>query len=194
MNLEHKTLSNAFVRLEPMEDRHYEGLKAAAADPEVFRLQPFNMAKGFDAYFAYIRGEQAAGRWMPHAVIEPGGVIVGQSCYLNIRPEHSGVEIGGTWYRPESQGTSINPAAKLLLFGHAFDSGAERVDQKTDAINARSRRAMEKMGAKFEGFHRHAVRRPDGTWRDNAWYSVLREEWPAVKAGLETRLSTFLER
>src|SRR5574338_788892 len=113
MNLQHQTLANDFVRLEPMEDRHYEGLKAAAADPEVFRLQPFNMAKGFDAYFAYIRGEQAAGRWMPHAVIEPGGVIVGQSCYLNIRPEHSGVEIGATWYRPASQGTAINPASKL---------------------------------------------------------------------------------
>jgi RimJ/RimL family protein N-acetyltransferase len=193
------------------------------------------MAQGFDAYFAFIRGEQAAGRWMPFAVIQlsspvyggggreanggganaqssnteahrplshashdsspasgrANGVIVGQSCYLNIRPEHSGVEIGGTWYRPESQGTLINPASKLLLFGHAFDSGAERIDQKTDAINARSRRAMEKMGAKFEGFHRHAVRRPDGTWRDNAWYSVLREEWPEVKAGLEARLAAY---
>jgi len=191
MKLEHIALANAFVRLEPMENRHYEGLKAAGADPAVFKLQPFNMAQGFDVYFAYIRGEQAAGRWMPHAVIDPSGTIVGQSCYLNIRPEHSGVEIGGTWYRPESQGTSINPASKLLLFGHAFNSGAERVDQKTDAINARSRRAMEKMGAKFEGFHRHAVRRPDGTWRDNAWYSVLREEWPGVKAGLEARLAAY---
>jgi RimJ/RimL family protein N-acetyltransferase len=191
MQLSARVLENAFVRLEPMEDRHYDGLKAAAADPSIFKLQPFNMALGFDAYFAYIRGEQAAGRWMPHAVIEPGGEIVGQSCYLNIRPEHSGVEIGGTWYRPASQGTAINPASKLLLFGHAFESGAERVDQKTDAINAQSRRAMEKMGARFEGLHRHAVRRPDGTWRDNAWYSVLQEEWPQVKTGLEARLAAF---
>ena len=191
MELAARILANDFVRLEPIDERHYEGLKAAAADPSVFRLQPFNMAKGFDAYWAFIRGEQAAGRWMPHAVIEPGGEIVGQSCYLNIRPEHDGVEIGGTWYRPQSQGTSINPAAKLLLFGHAFDSGAERVDQKTDAINAQSRRAMEKMGATFEGLHRHAVKRPDGTWRDNAWYSVLREEWPPIKARLEARLAAF---
>src|SRR5262249_9530415 len=116
MNLAARVLENDFVRLEPMEDRHYDGLKAAGADPAVFNLQPFNMAQGFDAYFAYIRGEQSAGRWMPHAVIDPTGTVVGQSCYLNIRPEHSGVEIGGTWYRPESQGTSINPASKLLLF------------------------------------------------------------------------------
>src|SRR5262249_24529144 len=151
MDLAATILANDFVRLEPMDDRHYEGLKAAAADPEIFRLQPFNMALGFDPDFAFIRGEQAAGRWMPHAGVDPSGAIVGQSCYLNIRPEHSGVEIGGTWYRPQSQGTAINPAAKRLLFGHAFDSGAERVDQKTDAMNAHSRRAMEKMGAKFEG-------------------------------------------
>ncbi|MBI3438666.1 MAG: GNAT family N-acetyltransferase [Proteobacteria bacterium] len=188
MNLTARVLENDFVRLEPMEARHYEGLKAAGADPTIWTLQPFNIDEGFDAYFAWIREEQAHGRWMPHAVIRPDKRIVGQSCYLNIRPKHDGVEIGGTWYVTEARGTAINPAAKLLLFGHAFDSGAERVDQKTDAINARSRAAMLKSGATFEGIHRHAMRRKDGSWRDNAWYSVLREEWPAMKAGLETRL------
>lgn len=191
MQLAARVLTHKHVRLEPFEERHRAGLSLAAeANLPIFAHMPFPVAeRGYSAWFDWLRGEQDAGRWIPHAVIDPNGLIVGQSCYLNIRPEHAGVEIGGTWYQPESQGTAINPAAKLLLFGHAFESGAERVDQKTDAINARSRRAMEKMGAKFEGLHRHAMRRSDGTWRDNAWYSVLREEWPGVRAGLEARLA-----
>ncbi len=79
-----------------------------------------------------------------------GGKIVGQSCYINARAMDSCVEIGGTWYAPEAQATLVNPAAKLLLLGHAFDSGAERVELKTDALNARSRAAMEKLGCAFE--------------------------------------------
>ena len=120
-----------------------------------------------------------------------GGKIVGQSCYINPRPKDACVEIGGTWYAPEAQGTAINPAAKLLLLGHAFDSSAERVEFKTDARNARSRAAMEKLGCAFEGVFRRHMRRPDGSWRDTAWYAIIREEWPGVKARLEARLEAF---
>ncbi len=116
-------------------------------------------------------------------------VCIGQTCYLAIAPEHARVEIGGTWYAPAAQGSRVNPACKLLMLGHAFACGAERVELKTDALNARSRAAMLKMGAQFEGVHRHHMRRPDGTWRDTAWFSVLRAEWPGVKAGLEARLA-----
>ena len=83
----------------------------------------------------------------------------------------------------------MNPASKLLLFGHAFACGAERVEQKTDARNAPSRAAMEKSGATFEGIHRRHMRHADGSWRDTAWYAVIREDWPRVKAGLEARLA-----
>jgi RimJ/RimL family protein N-acetyltransferase len=117
--------------------------------------------------------------------------LVGQSCYLNPRPRDAGVEIGSTWYAGSAQGTFVNPAAKLLLIGHAFACGAERVELKTDALNARSRAAMLKMGATFEGIHRRHMRRADGTLRDTAWFSVLREEWPEVKAGLEARLAAY---
>jgi RimJ/RimL family protein N-acetyltransferase len=120
-----------------------------------------------------------------------GGKIVGQSCYLNIRPRDAGVEIGSTWYMREAQGGFVNPAAKLLLLGHAFACGVERVELKTDALNDHSRAAILKLGAKFEGVHRRHMRRADGTLRDTAWYSVLREEWPAVKAGLEARVAAF---
>ena len=85
----------------------------------------------------------------------------------------------------------MNPTAKLLLLGHAFARGAERVELKTDALNDHSRAAILKLGAKFEGIHRRHMRRADGTLRDTAWYSVLREEWPEVKAGLEARLAAL---
>ncbi|MBX9745612.1 MAG: GNAT family N-acetyltransferase [Hyphomonadaceae bacterium] len=117
--------------------------------------------------------------------------IVGQSCYLAIRPEHSGVEIGGTWYTRHMQATAVNPAAKLLLIGHAFACGAERVEFKTDALNVQSRGALTKLGASFEGIFRRQMRRPDGTMRDNAYFSIIREEWEEVRAKIEARLATF---
>ena len=77
-----------------------------------------------------------------------------------------------------------------MLLGNAFDRGAERVEFKTDALNAHSRAALMKMGARFEGILRKQMRRPNGTMRDNAWFSVIREEWPALRARIEMRLST----
>ena len=120
-----------------------------------------------------------------------GGKIVGQSCYLNLRPKDGGVEIGGTWYAREAQGTAINPASKLLLLDHAFACGAERVEFKTDALNTQSRAALTKLGAHFEGIFRRQMRRPDGSMRDNAYFSVIREEWPALRARIEARLAGF---
>ena len=120
-----------------------------------------------------------------------GGKIVGQSCYLNLRSKDGGVEIGGTWYAREAQGTAINPASKLLLLDHAFACGAERVEFKTDALNTQSRAALTKLGAHFEGIFRRQMRRPDGSMRDNAYFSVIREEWPALRARIEARLAGF---
>ncbi|HKA14081.1 MAG TPA: GNAT family protein [Myxococcota bacterium] len=193
MDLSAATLTHPRVRLEPFEDRHRAGLTAAAeADLSIFAHMPFPIAEvGYGPWFGWLRAEQAAGRWIPHAVIEPGGRIVGQSCYLVIRPEHAGVEIGGTWYAREAQGTAINPAAKLLLLGHAFDCGAERVEFKTDALNAQSRAALSKLGAGFEGIFRRQMRRPNGTMRDNAYFSVIREDWPELRARIEARIAAI---
>jgi RimJ/RimL family protein N-acetyltransferase len=193
MQLAAATLSNAFVRLEPFDERHRAGLAAAAdADLGIFRHMPFPVAaKGYGAWFDWLTAEQAAGRWIAHAVIAPDGRIVGQSCYLNIRKVDSGVEIGGTWYTPAAQGAAINPAAKLALIDHAMACGAERVEFKTDALNAQSRAALTKLGATFEGVFRRQMRRPDGTMRDNAYFSVIREEWPQLKIRIEERLAAF---
>ncbi len=200
MDLAATTLTQARLRLEPFEERHRDGLIAAAADPAIWTHILFPVIeRGYGAWFDLLREEQASGQWLPYAVLAlnsspagGGGKIVGQSCYLNLRPKDSCVEIGGTWYAPEAQATLVNPAAKLLLLGHAFDSGAERVELKTDALNAPSRAAMLKLGCSFEGIHRHHMRRPDGTWRDSAWFSVLREEWPRVRTVLEKRLAALL--
>jgi RimJ/RimL family protein N-acetyltransferase len=190
MDLAARILTHGRVRLEPFEERHRAGLAAVAeAEPDLFRHMPFPVTKlGYGAWFDLLRADQAAGRSIPHAVFADDR-IVGQSCYLNIRPRDAGVEIGSTWYARAAQATFVNPTCKLLLIGNAFDRGAERVELKTDALNEQSRGAMLKMGAQFEGIHRKHMRRADGSLRDTAWFSVIREEWPEVKAGLEARLA-----
>jgi N-acetyltransferase len=192
MELAARILERGGIRLEPFEERHLEGLTAASLiDAAVFRHMPVPVAaKGYRFWWEILRADQAAGRSIPHAVLRDG-VVVGQSCYLNIRNRDAGVEIGSTWYMPDAQRTVVNPTCKLLLIGNAFEQGAERVELKTDALNNASRGAMLKMGAKFEGIHRKHMRRADGTLRDTAWYSVIREEWPEVKAGLEARLAAL---
>jgi N-acetyltransferase len=190
MDLAAATLEHKAMRLEPFAERHRAGMIAAAhADLSIFTHMPYPVAaQGYSGWFDWLMVEQAAGRWIPHAVIAPGGEIVGQSCYINIRPELACVEVGGTWYRREAQGTGVNPACKLLLLEHAFACGAERVELKTDALNMQSRNAMLKLGLVFEGVMRKQMIRPNGTWRDNAWFSVVREDWPELRARIEARL------
>jgi RimJ/RimL family protein N-acetyltransferase len=184
-------LTQGPVRLEPFAEHHRAGLiEAAESDLSIFRHMPFPIAqRGYGAWFDWLRAEQEAERWIPHAVMTSGGRIVGQSCFLALRPEHSGVEIGGTWYCREAQGTAINPAAKLALVDHAFACGAERVEFKTDSVNTQSRAALTKLGASFEGIFRHRMRRPDGTWRDDAYFSIIKPEWPEVRAKIAARIA-----
>lgn len=191
MKLEPRVLENAHARLEPLADAHRGGLRAAASDPAIWRWFPMRGdGEHFDGMFT--RYTEAGSIFdVPFAVRAPAGALVGVTTLMNARVRDAGVEIGGTWYAPSAQGGSINPACKLLLMKHAFESGAERVELKTDALNARSRAAILKLGARFEGIHRHHMRRPDGSWRDTAWFSVLSAEWPDVKAGLEARLAAF---
>jgi N-acetyltransferase len=190
MLLTHATTSTPFTTLSPLAAQDRESLRAIASDSSIWTHWPRDMAADkWDENFDWMMGEQAAGRWLAHTVRGPDGMVVGQTCYLAIRPEHKGVEVGGTWYVASVHGTKVNPACKLMLLDNAFACGAQRVELKTDARNVRSRAAMLKMGATFEGIHRQHMLRPDGAWRDTAWYSVLADEWPQVKAGLEARLA-----
>lgn len=181
--------SHGSVRLAPLNPEDRAALAPLAADPALWRWWPRPM-DDWDLAFDWIAAEVSAGRLIAHTVVW-NGQPVGQTCYLNIRPDHGGVEIGHTWYAAPAQAGPVNPTAKLLMLGHAFACGAERVELKTDAQNARSRAAILKLGAVFEGIFRHHMRRPDGSWRDTAWYSILRADWPAVRAGLEARLAAL---
>lgn len=190
MHLTHATAATPFASLSPLTRQDREPLRAIATDPSIWAHWPRDMAPDkWDSNFDWMLGEQEAGRWLLHTVRDGDGKIVGQTCYLAIRPEHRGVEIGGTWYVSRVQGSKVNPACKLMLLEHAFACGARRVELKTNANNARSRAAMLKLGGTFEGIHRCHMLLYDCSWRDTAWFSVLAEEWAGVKAGLLARLA-----
>jgi RimJ/RimL family protein N-acetyltransferase len=184
-------LTGARVRLEPLDERHRADLEAAvAADPAAFALSGPAAVVGLEAWMARALQEREAGERLPFAVVTTEtGRAVGSSSYLDIAPADGRLEIGATWYGRPWWKTFVNPESKLLLLGHAFDAlGATRVAFRTDADNVRSRSAIERLGAAFEGIHRHREHRPDGTLRDTAFYSILAAEWPAVRTGLEDRL------
>lgn len=189
MELRAERLAWGPVALEPVEDRHREPLRAAAnADQDIWPLYPYSMADPyFDTFWSGLRARQAGGVALPFAVCLEGE-CVGISCYLNIDVAQDSCDIGGTYYRPDARGGIVNPAAKLLLLGHAFDNGARRVAFKVDAINARSRAAVSKLGAMQEGILRQDRVVWTGRVRDTVVFSVLRDEWPAVEAGLRVRL------
>lgn len=193
MELAAATLENAWVRLEPLAESHTADLAEAIGDPrETLKYSPSPQLyqDGVAAMLDWQRAHGAAGRWIPYAVIHQGRAV-GQTSFINPRAYDGGVEIGGTWYAASVRGGPVNPSCKLLMLRYAFNAGAERVELKTDAENAHSRAAILKLGAQFEGIHRHHMRRPWGGWRDTAWYSILRDEWPAVEAKLEARLADF---
>ncbi len=120
------------------------------------------------------------------------GAVVGWSSYLEIAPNDARLEIGNTAYDPGVWATQVNPEAKLLLLGYAFDElGMGRVQLKTDIRNERSQRAIAGIGAQFEGVLRRYQRRADGTVRDTVLFSITAEEWPAVRTRLADRLAAY---
>ncbi len=178
------------VRLEPLALKHAADL-AEACDPEMFRYFP-TYPQSFDkkGLEDYISTRNSMPLTVAYAIVlKSTGKAIGSSSFFDIRPSDKGLEIGHTWIKKEHRGTKVNPEVKLLMFGHAFESlGAIRVQQKTDLRNVQSQRAMLKMGCKQEGVLRHNMVMPDGHVRDSVYFSVLAEEWPAVKAGLVARL------
>ena len=190
MQIEPRVLEDRFVRLEPVSEAHREGLRAACdADQTVWtELYPYSLGGDqFDAAWARIYATSGGDR-INYAVVAAGRVV-GVSSYLGVDPANQALEIGGTYYHPEVRGGPANPATKRLLLAHAFASGARRVQFKVDAINARSRAAVLKLGASQEGI----LRRDRVTWtgriRDTVVFSILADEWPAVRDRLDARLA-----
>ena len=186
-------LSGSFVTLAPLAEALREGLRAAcAADPEVWvRLYPFSMVgDAFDPAFDQMLRDHAAGAKVVFAV-QRRPAIVGMTSFIAPSSEHRTVEIGGTYYQPDARGGPVNPEAKRLLLGRAFEAGVQRVTFRVDAINQRSRAAVLKLGAVFEGINRQDRITWTGRVRDTCVFSILAAEWPEVRAALDARLATF---
>jgi RimJ/RimL family protein N-acetyltransferase len=175
-------LEGRLVVLEHLRPDHAEGLRAAGGDPRIWRWMRVG---DVDSWLRFMLDGQ------DHAfTILRQGVPVGSSSYMSLAPEHRRLEIGNTWMNPSTWGTGANVEAKFLLLRHAFEElGCLRVEFKTDAKNERARAALAALPSQFEGIHRKHMLVRDGVRRDSAWYSVVDDDWPEVKAALEHRLA-----
>ncbi|MFC5180271.1 GNAT family N-acetyltransferase [Actinomadura harenae] len=186
-------LTGRHVRLEPLSPEHAEGMFEAGKDPEVWRwlstpppADPAEMKRIVaDSLAACERRER-----LPWVQIDAAtGEIAGTTSYYEIDPANRNLYIGYTWIGPRWQRTGLNTESKLLLLERAFDGlGALRVGWHTDRRNERSRAAIGRLGASFEGFHRKNKIRPDGTFRDTAVFSMIDTEWPEAGAALRAKL------
>jgi len=185
------TLTGKFVRLEPMSEAHVPGLAAIGVDDSIWEHM----------LYGQVRTEEDIRRWvrdilsrpdLPFVVIHlESGRVAGATRYLNMVPEHRGLEIGGTWYGSDFQRTAVNTECKYLLMEYAFEKlDCIRVQFKTDLLNVRSQKAIERLGARREGVLRNHMILPDGRFRHSVFYSIVDVEWPDIKK----RLGEMLER
>lgn len=191
--LEPVVLERSPVRLRPLQPSDAPLLVEAARDGELWNLgftfigNPATMS----AWVELALAARAEGRALPFVVEhESSGRVIGSTRYLNIDLANHRLEIGNTWYATSHQRSSVNTTCKLLLLGHAFERlGAVAVEFRTDERNVRSRRAILDLGARHDGVLRHHMIMPDGWLRNTYVFSILREEWPAVRDRLEARLA-----
>ena len=185
------TLTGRHVELVPLSIDHLDGLTAAVADGELWKLWYTNIPEPAEmqAEIARRLALKDAGAMLPFTVIAPGGTIVGMTTYMNVDAATPRVEIGSTWYANSVQRSGLNTEAKLLLLGHAFDTlGCPAVEIRTHALNQQSRRAIERLGAKLDGILRSHSRTKNGVLRDTCVYSITAVEWPAVEVNLRWKL------
>ena len=187
------TLRGDVVVLEPLGLEHVPALARVGLDPELWRYTPTAVASEFDmrTYVETALEERRLGVSMPFVVLDvASGAAIGSTRYAAIAPEHRRLEIGWTWYAPAYQRTAANTEAKSLLLTHAFETlGARRVEFKTDALNARSRAALLRIGATEEGTFRKHMVVASGRIRDTVYFSILDDEWPAIRSRLRERLT-----
>jgi RimJ/RimL family protein N-acetyltransferase len=194
------------VRLEPLDHRHAADLaEAAEEDRDAYAFTWVPRAAEVGPYIDEQLARAATGKLAPYAqVLKSTGRAVGATAYWEPRSwlsddRLSAIEVGFTWLGRSAQGTGVNAESKLLLFRHAFEHWrVARVDLKTDARNDRSRAAIERAGARFEGVLRNWSRSwapgEDGRLRDSAIYSITEAEWPECRARLEERVAVLVRR
>jgi RimJ/RimL family protein N-acetyltransferase len=188
------TLRGRLVELRPLEEGSLDELFNVARDPEIWRLTSVDYSNPAIFYpnVKAALGDRALGKAYPFLMcLANSGRVIGTTRLLDIQPQDKKVEIGVSWMARECWGSGINTEAKQLLLEHCFETlRVNRVQFRAKADNARSRRALEKIGATFEGVMRQDKIEPNGKPRDTALYSIVREEWPGVQAQLTTQLAS----
>ncbi len=187
-------LEGRFVRLEPLDiEQHWDGLRAIAMEVDLWRFTTAKLRTEGDLrrYLDHALAEQAHGRALPFATVHrASGSVAGCTRFGNIERTHRRVEIGWTWVGAEFQRTAVNTEAKYLMFRHAFeDWGFRRVELKTSSINEKSKAAMRRLGLVEEGTLRKHMLNEDGGSRDTTYFSVVDDEWLAMKSRLEGMLA-----
>ena len=187
------TLHGRFVDLVPLERAHVADLARAGHDPEVWRylrIGPGRTEGEMQALVEELFEREAAGDVLPFTVLaRAGSAVLGMFRYLEIHRSDRAVEIG-TWLDPAVWRSPVNTELKYLGLRYAFEEeGCHRVQLKTDLLNLRSQRAIERLGAVREGILREHYRRRDGSYRTSVYYSLLAPEWPTVRAALEAKLA-----
>ena len=187
-----RVLAGRFVRLEPLTPAHIPSLEKVAFDADLWRVTTTRIATPEDlrVYVDEALGLQRAGSALPFCIIaNDTREAIGSSRFGNYDAANRRVEIGWTWIARPWQRTAANPEAKLLMLDYAFgELDCLRVEFKTDALNARSRGALLKLGAKEEGILRSHMIVAGGRRRDSVYFSILVEEWPEVRRALVSRL------
>lgn len=182
------TLANEHVRLHPFVEADRESLRAIALDPEIWRFFVLLVETDadFDSFFDAALADQTAGRRIAYHITDKrSGRAAGSMSFCNLAEPDGRIEIGWSWLGKDFRGQGVNRWAKYLMLAHAFERlGAERVEFKTDALNAQARKGLLNIGATEEGTLRSFNPMPGGRRRDAVYYSIVRAEWPAVRARL----------
>jgi N-acetyltransferase len=193
MDITSLTLTGNTVRLEPLNESHIPDLCRVGLNERIWRFMRYGLVlteEQMRQWVLSILEKQTVSHDIPFAVIHlESGRAVGATRYMNIQPDQRNLEIGGTWYGVDYQRTAVNTECKYLLLKHAFEEmGVIRVQIKTDLRNIASQRAIERLGAVKEGVFRKHMILPNGYIRDSVIYSIIDDDWKAVKANLEEKL------
>jgi RimJ/RimL family protein N-acetyltransferase len=188
------SLSGNVVNLIPLGVEHFEELEQLAKEKRIWEFYVFDgsVSGKFQGALTYAVAQREKGDQHPFVIYHrQHKKIIGSTRLMDIQPNHKKLEIGWTWLHPDYWGTAVNFECKLLLFTYCFEVlGAYRVQLKTDENNNRSRKAIEKVGGRFEGVLRHDMIRENGTKRNSAYYSITDDEWGSVKPVLESLLES----
>ena len=188
-------LTGENVELFPLEKEHFEKLFEAASDPELWQFIPVNCSirENFDKHYTLALELREQGHHYPFVIIhKPTNRIIGSTRLFDLFPDDKKLEIGWTWITKEFWGTIVNPECKLLLLRYCFETlGTRRVQLKTKDTNIRSRTAIQKIGATFEGVLRKDKIQADGVSRNAAYFSIIDDEWPEVERNLVSLVGIF---